>query len=54
MESQNQKCSFCKHNSSCNYFDPYCDLTEAYIYGESDCPLNKTEGVFKDKEDDRK
>ena len=55
MASQNQKCSLCKYNSSCNFYDPYCDLTESYVYDESDCPLNKTEEeISGGNDDDRK
>ena len=37
----NKKCSTCKYNISCNYFEPFCDLAEMPIYDEKDCPIIK-------------
>ena len=37
----NKKCSTCKYNIGCNYFEPFCDLAEMPIYDEKDCPIIK-------------
>ena len=39
--SYQDECINCEYNINCNYYHPYCDLSEMWILSENDCPLKK-------------